>query len=444
MVAKKNQSPIEKVYDTDYASSSKIKPNRLPIKSPSKSKILRKTNGNINRDCFYKELNRRRINSSTSTVELSDGKIIRKSDIAIPISNSNKIRPFKGNISLPYFLIPNVEVGQKQEGSRRRSKTKKPMPRTRKQVELVPSHNLTRTRVSGSSYKPTRRQTRRSKKLSTPPGYLASDESMLTPSDISDTSEWEWIAGGFPCRDVARERFISDSHTTHFSNGINPNSGVTNNQIKCGVLEDDTDLNREQFEDQTRECPISIFSANRTSSALEQETTTQGEEESTIKSRNLQDEHNPTDLGSITDFPVYEIIDSADDCSPPLNSTNIPGKILLTIRRSSRNCSPPKFYDQRYFIDAVDKSQEASGSAADPIVIEIDDTTTHETDNNTDPAELILLDSDSLSSDQISTPSTNESLRMEVENFGDHSELDSELFNVELENFSNEYRKCNQ
>ena len=249
LVAKKNQTPIEKGYDTDNASSSKIKPNRLPIKSPFKGKILRKTNGNINRDCFYEELNKRIINSSTSTVELSNGKIIRKSDIAIPKSTSNKIRPFKGNISFPYFPIPNVEVGQKQEGSRGRSKTKKPMPRTRKQVELVPSDNLTRTRVSGSSYKPTRRLTHRSKKSSTPPGYLASDESMLIPSDISDTSEWEWIAGGFPCRDVARERFISDSH---FSNGINPNSGVTNTEIKSEVLEDDTDLNREQFEDQMR------------------------------------------------------------------------------------------------------------------------------------------------------------------------------------------------
>ena len=174
------------------------------------------------------------------------------------------------------------------------------MPRTRKQVELVPSDNLTSTRVSGSSYKPTRRQTRRSKKSSTPPGYLASDESMLIPSDISDTSEWEWIAGGFPCRDVARERFISDSH---FSTGINPNSGVTNTELKSEVFEDDTGLNREQFEDQTRECPISIIPANRTSSALEQETTTQGEEKSTIKPRKLQDEHNPTDLSSIKEFP---------------------------------------------------------------------------------------------------------------------------------------------
>ena len=74
--------------------------------------------------------------------------------------------------------------------------------------------------MSGPSSKPVRRQTRQSKKSTTPPGYLASDESMLIPSDISDTSDWEWIAGGFPCRDVARERFISDSCRSRIPNGI--------------------------------------------------------------------------------------------------------------------------------------------------------------------------------------------------------------------------------
>ena len=42
LVAKKNQTPTEKGYDTDYASSSKIKPNRLPIKSPFKVKSFGK------------------------------------------------------------------------------------------------------------------------------------------------------------------------------------------------------------------------------------------------------------------------------------------------------------------------------------------------------------------------------------------------------------------
>ena len=98
LIAKKNQAPSEKGYDTDYAPTSKTHTDRIPLQSPFKGKILRKTNGTINRDLFYKELNKRIINSSTSTAELSDGKLIPKSDIAIPKSNSTKIRPFKGNI----------------------------------------------------------------------------------------------------------------------------------------------------------------------------------------------------------------------------------------------------------------------------------------------------------------------------------------------------------
>ena len=119
------------------------------------------------------------------------------SDIAIPKSNSSKIRPFLENISFPYFPNSNVEVGQTLECSRLKHKSRKPHPKTRKQVELASSDNMTRIRVSGPSSKPVRRQTRQSQKSTTPPGYLASDESMLIPSDMSDSSDWEWIAGGF-------------------------------------------------------------------------------------------------------------------------------------------------------------------------------------------------------------------------------------------------------
>ena len=166
---------------------------------------------------------------------------------------------------------------------------------------------------------------------------------MLIPSDISDTREWEWIAFGFPCRDVARERFTSDSCPTHIPNGIGPNFSVANNDIKSEVLEDNTVQYGENFGDQTFECLISIITANRISSALEQNTTTQGEEETIIKPRELQDDRNPTDLCTVTDFPVYEIVDSADDFTSTHDSSNKPGKVPPTIRRSSRNVGPPKF-----------------------------------------------------------------------------------------------------
>ena len=146
----KHHQRREKGYDTDYASTSKTHTDRIPLQSPFKGKILRKTNGIINRDHFYKELNKR---TNWRTVELSDGKILQKFDIAIPKSNSTKIRHFKGNISFPYFPNSNVEVGQKHENSRRKSKPRKPQPKTRKQVDLGSSDNLTRTSVSGSSSK---------------------------------------------------------------------------------------------------------------------------------------------------------------------------------------------------------------------------------------------------------------------------------------------------
>ena len=136
---------------------------------------------------------------------------------------------------------------------------------------------------------------------------------MLIPSDNSDTSEWEWIAGGFPCRDVARERFISDSRTTHIPNGIGPNSSGIKNNIKSEVLEDITAQNGDQLGDQTTECPISIIPANRTSSTHDQNATPQVEEEIDNKPRELQNNFNPADSDTVTEFPVYEIVDSADD-----------------------------------------------------------------------------------------------------------------------------------
>ena len=185
--------------------------------------------------------------------------------------------------------------------------------------------------------------------------------------------------------------------------------------------------------DQSYECPISIVPASRTSNSVDQRTVNQGGENDTIGQNDPQVEHNPTETDSNINFPVYEISDSTDECAISNSPAIIPGKIPATIRRSSRNVGPPKFYGKRYFIDAVESVQEASGSAAEPIVLEIEEP--HETINRTNPAELIVLDSD-----QMSNSSTDESLRMEIANFGEHSDLDSELFNTELENFLKDYK----
>ena len=279
----------------------------------------------------------------------------------------------------------------------------------------------------------------RSRQTPPPPGYLASDESMFIPSDISDTSDWEWIAGGFPCRDVARERFISDSCKTQIQNGITLNPSLPKNNIKNEILEDNTI----QVGDQQVECPISIISAGPKPTSRDQSVIPQAEDTSISKLPDSQyNSSNPADKDTLTDFPVYEVVDSADDSTPTTVPSNKPGNDPPIIRRSNRNVGPPKFYDKRYFIDVVDLPQEISGSASNPIVIEIDDTNQQEFNNSGTPVELVTIDSDSLSPDQISSSSTNESLRMAIDNFGDQSELDSEVFHAELENFLDSYRNC--
>ena len=47
---------------------------------------------------------------------------------------------------------------------------------------------------------------------------------------------------------------------------------------------------------------------------------------------------------------------------------------------------------------------------------------------------LVTIECESSTPEQISSSSTDESLRMAIDNFEDQSELDSELFNAELEN----------
>ena len=101
LVPKKNQSPLEKGYDSDYPTASKPSSSRVSPNSPFKGKFLRNTKGGINGNPFYKQLGQKKINSSKSTVELSDGKVIRKSDIAISKSkpSNSTTRSFRGNIA---------------------------------------------------------------------------------------------------------------------------------------------------------------------------------------------------------------------------------------------------------------------------------------------------------------------------------------------------------
>ena len=86
----------------------------MPLQNLFKGKILRKTKGSINGNPLYKELNQKIVNASKTTVDLSDGKIIRKSDIALPKSSLSTIRSFRGNISFEIFHNSNFKAGSKR------------------------------------------------------------------------------------------------------------------------------------------------------------------------------------------------------------------------------------------------------------------------------------------------------------------------------------------
>ena len=130
----------------------------MPLQSPFKYKILPKTNKSINGNPFIEEFNQKIINASSTTVELSDGKTIRKSDMAIPKLNFSKIRSFKTNILFPYLPNSNVEVSPRRAKLWKSNKPKKQQPKTGNRKELGTSDNNTSKRVSRPSTNPSRRQ----------------------------------------------------------------------------------------------------------------------------------------------------------------------------------------------------------------------------------------------------------------------------------------------
>ena len=89
---------------------------------------------------------------------------------------------------------------------------------------------------------------------------------MIIPSDTSDISDWEWIAGGFPCRDMIRERINSDncSHQEPPIPSLDPQTNQSN--IKSEILD-----NQPSTSD-LLDCSISIISAGQSSTQHHQTT----------------------------------------------------------------------------------------------------------------------------------------------------------------------------
>ena len=143
-----------------------------------------------------------------------------------------------------------------------------------------------------------------------------------------------------------------------------------------------------------------------------------------------------------TNFTVYEIVDSSDEAISATKPPTKYGNVSPVVRRSSRNVGPPKFYGKRYFIDVVDFPQATSGSASNPIILENCDIDKRDCVNSKIPLEVVTIESESSTPEQLFSSSTDESLRMVIDNFEEQSELDSELYNTEIENFLNCYRSC--
>ena len=136
---------------------------------------------------------------------------------------------------------------------------------------------------------------------------------MIIPSDISDTSDCEWIAGGFPCRDVARERFISDSfkNLNRDENTLNPHE--TNNNIKVGIRED----NLISDDETSTKCLISIVPAETNTTSQCPISTTPAESSATAQLLDTKNNStSPMEEKATMDFPVYEILDSIDEATP--------------------------------------------------------------------------------------------------------------------------------
>ena len=168
------------------------------------------------------------------------------------------------------------------------------------------SDNNTRTRVSNQSNKATKNRSTRNKATTSYAGYLAGDESMFIPSDTSDISDCEWIAGGFPFMDVIRERLISDIFTSHEPNIPSLDTQTSQTNIKSGILDDPPETPA------PLDCPISITPAG-------QSTTTSQHHNPITLDLTIKPSDTPAETrrkvegDKSVDFPIFEIVESSDE-----------------------------------------------------------------------------------------------------------------------------------
>ena len=237
---------------------------------------------------------------------------------------------------------------------------------------------------------------------------------MFIPSDTSDISDWEWIAGGFPCREMIRKRFISDNDNfkKEPTSSLDPKTYQTN--IKPEILDEQSQPS------DTAECPISIKPALQTTSHSPDEPSTA----TTTEPPNIPSDWTKPLVGEKpVDFPVFEIEDSSDEIG------------------TSEDRHPKE-------INTTDELENQPGSAINPISLDEDDSSSSPTqtfrenplDNQTNICNTLPEDSTpdlpyTQSPDRFSIASTDDSLRDAVNCFENYIDLDSEIFNAELEKF---------
>ena len=265
---------------------------------------------------------------------------------------------------------------------------------------------------------------------------------MFIPSDTSDSSDFEWIAGGFPCRDMIRERLISDNLTSHEPTILPLDFQTSQANIKSEILDD-----QPQTSDPLG-CPISIIPAGQST------TTSQPDNHLTPVSMTKPSD-NPTETrkeverDKSVDFPIFEVFDTSDDNATtqetqPEETTTTGNDFKL--RRSSRNVVPPQFYGKSLYIDIIDETDNQPGSAQNPISLDDNDrsgfTTVNINENSSEkPTPIFSIHTlentagspNSSSTDSLSMSSTDQSLRDAVNNFDDFIDFDSKIFKAELE-----------
>ena len=86
---------------------------------------------------------------------------------------------------------------------------------------------------------------------------------MLIQSDTSDISEWVWIAGSLPCRDLIRKRYFSDKDTKLEPNIPTLNSHITLDNIKTEIIPAGQIRTQHPSTSQTLKLPKSNNQTNR-------------------------------------------------------------------------------------------------------------------------------------------------------------------------------------